>query len=72
MRFEREDEEEEIKNIRNVNGLIDYGKLMRKIRVKERKIIGDLLKNTFLTMIWEIYWKILKSQKIILKEIMSM
>ena len=71
MRFEREDEEEEIKNIRNVNGLIDYGKLMRKIRVKERKIIGDLLKNTFLTMIWEIYWKILKSQKIILKEIMS-
>ena len=71
MRFEREDEEEEIKNIRNVNGLIDYGKLMRKIRVKERKIIGDLLKNTFLTIIWEIYWKILKSQKIILKEIMS-
>ena len=71
MRFEREDEEEEIKNIRNVNGLIDYGKLVRKIRVKERKIIGDLLKNTFLTMIWEIYWKILKSQKIILKEIMS-
>ena len=71
MRFEREDEEEEIKNIRNVNGLFDYGKLMRKIRVKERKIIGDLLKNTFLTMIWEIYWKILKSQKIILKEIMS-
>ena len=71
MRFEREDEEEEIKNIRNVNGLIDYGKLMRKIRVKERQIIGDLLKNTFLTMIWEIYWKILKSQKIILKEIMS-
>ena len=71
MRFEREDEEEEIKNIRNVNGLIDYGKLVRKIRVKERKIIGDLLKNTFLTMIWEIYWKILKSQKIILKEIIS-
>ena len=71
MRFEREDEEEEIKNIRNVTGLIDYGKLVRKIRVKERKIIGDLLKNTFLTMIWEIYWKILKSQKIILKEIMS-
>ena len=63
MRFEREDEEEEIKNIRNINGLINYGKLMRKICVKERKIIGDLLKNTFLSMIWEIYWKILKSQK---------
>ena len=46
MRFEREDEEEEIKNIRNINGLINYGKLMRKICVKERKIIGDLLKNT--------------------------
>ena len=40
-------EEEEIKNIRNENSLIDYGKLMRKIGVKERKINRELVKKYF-------------------------
>ena len=34
MRYEKE---EEINNIRNKNGLIDYEKLMRKIGFKERE-----------------------------------
>ena len=41
MKFERQEEEreeEEIKNIRDENGLIDYGKLIRKVGVKERKM----------------------------------
>ena len=40
-------EEEEIKNIRNENSLIDYGKLIRKIGVKERKINRELVKKYF-------------------------
>ena len=50
MKFERQEEEreeEEIKNIRDENGLIDYGKLMRKIGVKERKINRELVKKYF-------------------------
>ena len=35
------------KKIRNKNGLIDYGKLMRKIYVKERKINRELVKKYF-------------------------
>ena len=35
MRFERE-EEEEINNFRNKNGLIDYEKLMGKTILKKR------------------------------------
>ena len=45
MRFERE--EEEIKNIRNNNGFIDYGKLMRKIGVNEGKTNRELAKKYF-------------------------
>ena len=63
-------EEEEINNIRNKNGLIDYKKLMRKIGFKERGINSELVKRlTFSSMIWEMYWKILKGQKLIQKEI---
>ena len=50
MKFEREEEgkeEQEIKNIRNENGLIYYGKLMKKIGVKERKINRELVKKYF-------------------------
>ena len=50
MKFEREEEEkeeQEIKNIRNENGLIYYGKLMKKIGVKERKINRKLVKKYF-------------------------
>ena len=50
MKFEREEkerEEEEMKNIRNKNGLIDYGKLMRKTGVKERKTNRELVKEYF-------------------------
>ena len=46
MRFERE---EEINNIRNKNGPIDYGKLMRKIGFKERNINSGLVKKNFFT-----------------------
>ena len=63
-------EEEEINNIRNKNGLIDYEKLMRKIGFKETHINSELVKKlTFSSMIWEMYRKILKSQKLIQKEI---
>ena len=44
MKLERE---EEIKNVRDKTGLIDYGKLMRKIGVKERKIDRELVKKYF-------------------------
>ena len=52
MRFERErekKEEEEINNIRNKNGLIDYEKLMRKIGFEERNINSKLIKKHFFT-----------------------
>ena len=52
MKFERDEEEteeEEMKNIRSKNGLIDYGKLMRKIAVKERKINSELVKKYLFT-----------------------
>ena len=45
MKFERE--EEKIKSIRNRNGLIDHGKLMRKTGVKEREINRGLNKKYF-------------------------
>ena len=48
IKFKREKEEreeEEIKNIRDKNCLIDYGKFMRKIGVKERKINRGLVKK---------------------------
>ena len=47
MRFEKE--EEEGINIRNKNGLIDYGKLMRKIGFKETDINSELIKKHFFT-----------------------
>ena len=34
MRFEREEEEEEISNIRNKHGLIDYEKLIKNLVLK--------------------------------------
>ena len=46
MRFERE---EETNNIRNKNGPIDYGKLMRKIGFKERNINSGLVKKNCFT-----------------------
>ena len=45
MKFQKE--EEEIKNIRNENSLIDYGKLMRKTGVKERTINREFVKKYF-------------------------
>ena len=47
MRYEKE--EEEGINIRNKNGLIDYGKLMRKIGFKETDINSELIKKHFFT-----------------------
>ena len=52
MRFQREEEEreeEQMKNIRNKNCLIDCGKIMRKIGVKERKTNRELVKKYFFT-----------------------
>ena len=46
MRFERE-EEEEISNIRNKHGLIDYEKLIKKLGFKERNINSELVKKFF-------------------------
>ena len=46
MRSERE-EEEEINNFRNKNGLIDYEKLMGKIILKKRDINSELVKKHF-------------------------
>ena len=46
MRFERE-EEEEISNIRNKHGLIDYEKLIKKLGFKERNINSELVKKYF-------------------------
>ena len=46
MRYEKE---EEGVNIRNKSGLIDYGKLMRKIGFKETDINSELVKKHFST-----------------------
>ena len=47
--FEEEDRyEEEIKNIRNENGLIDYNKFMRLIYSKERDTSDELVRKHFL------------------------
>ena len=43
------EEEREINNIKNKNGLIDYEKLMRKIGFKERDINSELVKKHFFT-----------------------
>ena len=67
MRYEKE--EEEINNVRNKNGLIDYEKLMRKIGFKETGINSGLSKSAFSPMIWEMCWEILKSRKLIQKKI---
>ena len=48
MRCKKE-EEREINNIKNKNGLIDYEKLMRKIGFKERDINSELVKKHFFT-----------------------
>ena len=72
MKFEREEEEkeeQEIKNIRNENGLIYYGKLMKKIGVKERKINRELVKKYFFNNDLGNLLKNFKKSKIILKEI---
>ena len=42
MRFE-----EELNNIRNENGLIDYRRLQRLIDLKEKDINGELVKEAF-------------------------
>ena len=50
MKFEREEEKKEekkIKNIRNKNGVIDCGKFMGQIGVKERKINREPVKKYF-------------------------
>ena len=47
MRYEKE--EEDMINIRNKNGLIDYEKPMRKIGFKERNINSELVKQHFFT-----------------------
>ena len=44
MRYEKE---EEINNIRNKNGLIDYENLLRKIGFEERNINSELVKKHF-------------------------
>ena len=44
---EKKKEEEEINNIRNKNGLIDYENLMRKIGFEERNINSELVKKHF-------------------------
>ena len=69
MWFEREEKkekEEEINNIRNKNGLIDYENRIWKIDFKERKINSRLVKKHVFTYDMG---KILKSQKLIQKEI---
>ena len=48
MRFE-----EELNNIRNENGLIDYRRLQRLIDLKEKDINGELVRKHFLDKIWE-------------------
>ena len=45
----QKEEEREINNIKNKNGLIDYEKLMRKIGFKERDINSELVKKHFFT-----------------------
>ena len=68
MKAKRE-EEEKIKNIRNENGLIDYGKLMKKTSAEERKINNELVKKSFFINSLRHMLKISISQKIILKKI---
>ena len=71
MWFEREEKkekEEEINNIRNKNGLIDYEKLMRKIGFKERNINSELAKKYFFTNDLGNVLKNLKSEKLIKKK----
>ena len=46
MRYKKE-EEREINNIKNKNGLIDYEKLMRKTGFKERDINSEFAKKHF-------------------------
>ena len=45
----QKEEEREINNIKNKNGLVDYEKLMRKIGFKERDINSELVKKHFFT-----------------------
>ena len=45
----QKEEEREINNIKNKNGLIDYEKLIRKIGFKERDINSELVKKHFFT-----------------------
>ena len=47
--FKEEDRhEEEIENIRNENGLIDYKRFLRLIYLKERDISDELIRKYFL------------------------
>ena len=61
MRYEKE---EEINNIRNKNGLIDYEKLMRKFGLKERDINSKLVKKHVFTYDLGDVLKNLKKSKI--------
>ena len=45
--------EEEEKNVRNENGLIDYKTLGRLISLKNRDINDELVRKHFLVKIWE-------------------
>ena len=45
MRYEKE--EEELNNIKNKNGLIDYRQLNRLIDVKKRNINDELVRKHF-------------------------
>ena len=60
MRYEKE---EEINNIRNKNGLIDYEKLMRKFGLKERDINSKLVKKHVFTYdLWDVLKNFKKSK----------
>ena len=61
MRYEKE--EEDMINIRNKNGLIDYEKPMRKIGFKERNINSELVKQHFFTYDLEDVLKNFKKSK---------
>ena len=61
MRYEKE--EEDMINIRNKNGLIDYEKPMRKIGFKERNINSQLVKQHFFTYDLEYVLKNFKKLK---------
>ena len=60
---EKERYEEEIKNIRNENGLIDYNKFMNLIYSKEREISDELVRKHFLVQDLEELLKKLKKLK---------